>query len=75
MKYWELCESEKLIEKIQVEPGDGRILPVSRMALRFIGAARANTGVRPDFADGHRVQRLIECAFESMRKSASVNFS
>jgi predicted dehydrogenase len=47
-----------------VEPfskGDPRIAPFARLAGRFAAALRSADAMRPDFADGLRVQRLMDC--------------
>ncbi len=44
---------------------DGRIAPVSRLAKRFLDAVEQDSGGRPDFHDGYRVQCLIAAARDS----------
>jgi len=44
---------------------DGRIAPVSRLAGRFLDAIEKGTPARPNFADGYRVQVLIDAARRS----------
>lgn len=44
---------------------DGRIAPVSRLAKRFLDAIEHGTPARPSFADGYRVQVLIDAARRS----------
>lgn len=47
-----------------VEPdstGDPRIAPFARLAGRFAATLRSADAMRPDFADGLRVQRLMDC--------------
>jgi predicted dehydrogenase len=46
---------------------DGRIGPVSRLATRFLDAIEGRARASPDFADGYRVQCLIEAARQSHR--------
>jgi predicted dehydrogenase len=44
---------------------DGRIAATSRLARRFVDWALGGPPARPDFADGYRVQHLIEIARRS----------
>lgn len=47
-------------------PADGRIAPVARLAKRFLDAIeRGETGVKPGFAEGLRVQHLLDAARRS----------
>lgn len=46
-------------------PQDGRIAPVSRLAKRFLDAVEQGGRVRPDFADGYRVQLLMDAVRRS----------
>lgn len=46
---------------------DGRILPFSRIASRFIDAIENRSGAKPDFSDGYRVQVLLEAARQAHR--------
>jgi predicted dehydrogenase len=46
-------------------PGDGRIAPVSRLARRFLDAIERRQPVSPNFADGYRVQVLIDAVQRS----------
>lgn len=41
-------------------PADGRIAPVSRLASRFLDAIEQRRPVSPDFAEGYRVQVLLD---------------
>ena len=41
-------------------PGDGRIAPVSRLASRFLDAIENKTPASPGFAEGYRVQVLLD---------------
>lgn len=44
---------------------DGRIVAVSRLAARFVDWFRTGKSARPDFADGLRVQSLLDAALRS----------
>ncbi len=44
---------------------DGRVAPTSRIAARFLDAIESGTRSQPDFADGYRVQCLLEAARRS----------
>lgn len=44
---------------------DGRIAPVSRLARRFLDAVEARKPVQPGFAEGYRVQTLLDAARRS----------
>lgn len=44
---------------------DGRIAPVARLAARFLDAIEQGTPARPGFAEGYRVQQLIDAARRS----------
>jgi predicted dehydrogenase len=46
-------------------PGDGRIAPVSRLARRFLDAVEQRQPVSPGFAEGYRVQALIDAVQRS----------
>jgi predicted dehydrogenase len=44
---------------------DGRIAPVSRLARIFLDAIEGGSAATPGFAEGHRVQVLIDAARRS----------
>jgi predicted dehydrogenase len=44
---------------------DGRIAPVSRLASRFLDAVEQQIPVSPGFAEGYRVQVLLDAARRS----------
>ncbi len=44
---------------------DGRVAPVARLASRFIDAIERRAPASPDFADGYRVQCLLDAARRS----------
>jgi predicted dehydrogenase len=52
---------------------DGRVLPVSRLARRFVNWAQGGTRVESDFAAGLRVQALLEAARLSHRTGAWID--
>ncbi len=55
---------------------DPRIAPFERLVRRFVEAVRAGTECRPDFADGARVQRLLEAvAISAAGRGTSVRVS
>jgi predicted dehydrogenase len=45
--------------------GDGRVVATSRLVRKFVDWIVEGTSARPNFADGHRVQFLIEAARRS----------
>lgn len=49
---------------------DGRIAPVSRLAKRFFDAIEQGTTASPGFAEGYRVQVLIDAARRSHQQGA-----
>lgn len=51
---------------------DGRIAPVSRLAKRFFDAIEQGTPASPSFADGYRVQVLIDAARRSHETGAFI---
>jgi predicted dehydrogenase len=52
---------------------DGRIAPVSRLANLFFDAIEGGSTPKPGFAEGYRVQQLIDAAQQSHRAAAMVN--
>jgi predicted dehydrogenase len=46
-------------------PGDGRIAPVSRLASRFLDALERKKAASPGFAEGYRVQVLLDAVRRS----------
>ena len=52
---------------------DGRIAPVSRLAQRFLDAIENRGPARPGFAEGFRVQQLIDAAQRSCREGVTVD--
>jgi predicted dehydrogenase len=63
--------SATAVERIPVQDAvdakypDGRIAPVSRLAKAFFDAIETGTTASPGFAEGYRVQSLIDCARRS----------
>jgi predicted dehydrogenase len=51
---------------------DGRIAPVSRLAKLFLDAVETGGTPQPGFAEGYRVQQLIDAAKRSHREGAMV---
>jgi predicted dehydrogenase len=49
---------------------DGRIAPVSRLARRFFDAIEKGGSAQPGFAEGYRVQRMIDAARRSHASGA-----
>jgi predicted dehydrogenase len=71
--------SATAIERIPVQDPvdakypDGRIAPVSRLAKMFFDAIEAGTPVSPGFAEGYRVQLLIDAARRSHQQGEWIN--
>jgi predicted dehydrogenase len=57
-------DRRRLAEEIPFD-GDGRLPPMRAVAERFVHAVRTGAECRPDFANGARVQRLIELASQT----------
>ena len=51
---------------------DGRIAPVSRLAKRFLDAIETGAPAKPGFAEGYRVQQLIDAAQRSHREGRAI---
>jgi predicted dehydrogenase len=56
---WRACEFEKPADD---DSRDGRILPASRLAASFVDWVVSGVPARPNFADGLRVQLLLDAA-------------
>lgn len=54
---------------------DGRIAPVSRLAKQFFDAIETGHQTAPGFAEGYRVQRLIDAAQRSNRLGQWIDFA
>jgi len=74
MRGFELTLARRLSDKLErveiIDPDeykypDGRIVPVSRLARRFLDAIERKGRASPSFAEGFRVQQLIEAARRS----------
>jgi len=52
---------------------DGRIAPVSRLVKAFVDAIERNTSPKPGFAEGYRVQQLIDAAQRSHREARTID--
>jgi predicted dehydrogenase len=52
---------------------DGRIAPVSRLAKRFFDAIESGGTAVPGFAEGYRVQQLLDAARRSQRQGAWID--
>jgi predicted dehydrogenase len=52
---------------------DGRIAPVARLARRFLDAIERGGAAAPSFADGYRVQQLIDAAQRSHREGRAID--
>jgi len=76
MRGFELLYAKRpgALERIPVEDPidaqypDGRIAPVSRLAAKFFDAIEGAPQTAPGFAEGYRVQRLIDAAQRSHRQ-------
>jgi predicted dehydrogenase len=54
-------------------PSDGRIAPVARLAKLFFDAIETGSVARPGFAEGFRVQQLIDAAQRSDREGVTID--
>jgi predicted dehydrogenase len=56
------ADGELLLEKSEAkgEGGDGRLMPFTKLAVRFVAAVRAGDRCVPGFLHGARVQLLID---------------
>jgi predicted dehydrogenase len=54
---------------------DGRIAPVSRLAKKFFDAIESGGTPAPGFAEGYRVQRLMDAARSSHQQGAWINIA
>jgi predicted dehydrogenase len=60
-------------DPLDAEYSDGRIAPVARLAKRFFDAIEGNTSAQPGFAEGYRVQQLIDAAQRSHRQAKAID--
>jgi predicted dehydrogenase len=54
---------------------DGRIAPVSRLARKFFDAVESGGTPAPGFAEGYRVQRLMDAARRSHQQGTWIDFA
>jgi predicted dehydrogenase len=62
-----------VIDPIDAQFPDGRIAPVSRLAKLFFDAIESGGSATPGFAEGYRVQYLIDAARRSHNEGAWIN--
>jgi len=60
-------------DPVDAQYPDGRIAPVSRLAAKFLDAVEGGVLAQPSFAEGYRVQRLIEAAQRSHRTGMTID--
>jgi predicted dehydrogenase len=60
-------------DPIDAQYPDGRIAPVSRLAKSFFDAIETGVPAQPSFAEGYRVQQLIDAAQRSHRQSTTID--
>ena len=82
MRGFELVHARRPATALEVVPvddpldaqyPDGRIAPVSRLAQRFLDAVENRGQARPGFAEGFRVQQLIDAAQRSHREGIAID--
>ena len=59
-------------DPVDAQYPDGRIAPVSRLAKRFLDAIETGVPPLPGFAEGYRVQQLIDAAQRSHRQGTAI---
>lgn len=62
-------------DPIDAQYPDGRIAPVSRLAKRFFDAIESGGTATPGFAEGYRVQRLMDAARRSHQRGCWIDFA
>jgi len=62
-------------DPIDAQYPDGRIAPVSRLARQFFDAIERGGTPKPGFAEGYRVQRLIDAARRSHLQGVWIDFA
>ena len=62
-------------DPIDAQYPDGRIAPVSRLAKRFFDAIESGSTAAPGFAEGYRVQRLMDAARRSHQQGSWIDFA
>jgi predicted dehydrogenase len=83
MRGFELFHAERpaalervpVTDPIDAQFTDGRIAPVSRLAKLFFDAIESSGTATPGFAEGYRVQRLIDAARRSHRRGSWIDFA
>ena len=66
-------EAVPVDDPLDAQYPDGRIAPVSRLAQRFLDAVENRGQARPGFAEGFRVQQLIDAAQRSHREGIAID--
>ena len=60
-------------DPLDAQFADGRTAPVARLATMFFDAIEAGGTASPGFAEGYRVQQLIDAARRSHRQGAWID--
>jgi predicted dehydrogenase len=64
-----------VIDPVDAQYPEGRIAPVSRLAKEFFDAIEYGGTPTPGFAEGYRVQRLMDAARRSHSQGAWIDFA
>ena len=64
-----------VIDPVDAQYPDGRIAPVSRLAKKFFDAIESGGTPTPGFAEGYRVQRLMDAARRSHNQGKWIDFA
>ena len=64
-----------VIDPVDAQFPDGRIAPVSRLAKQFFDAIESGGTPTPGFAEGYRVQRLMDAARRSHNQGKWIDFA
>jgi len=59
-------------DPLDTKYADGRIVPVLRLSSRFLHAIETEGPIYPGFAEGYRVQRLLDAAQRSHRDGSTI---
>ena len=77
---WQARRPAEALDRVAVDdpldaqyPSDGRIAPVARLAKLFLDAVENGGPARPGFAEGYRVQQLIDAAQRSNRDGVTID--
>jgi predicted dehydrogenase len=70
-----MLERVPVTDLIDAQYSDGRIAPVSRLANLFFDAIERGGTATPGFAEGYRVQRLIDAARRSHSQGTWIDFA